>query len=204
MSLRPAGALLATALLLAACSSGGDDDDASNTAGAASCAPSSGPVTLTYTSWIPGIEEVAAVWNAKNPNIQVKVQTGPNGNGGTYQNFFNQIKAGNTPDLGQIEYDALPGFRVQDGLTDLGGCDLVAKAKDQFVDWTWNQVSFGEQGHAYGVPQDAGPMALFYRADLFEQNGIAIPKTWAEYAAAAYSSQVFGTGMPFFSNRSAR
>nr|BFE72904.1 hypothetical protein GCM10020092_062050 [Actinoplanes digitatis] len=92
MSLRPVSALLATALLLAACSSGGDDD-ASNAAGAASCAPSSGPVTLTYTSWIPGIEEVVAAWNAKNPNIQVKVQTGPNGNGGTYQNFFNQIKA---------------------------------------------------------------------------------------------------------------
>ncbi|MET8150609.1 ABC transporter substrate-binding protein [Actinoplanes sp. NPDC049668] len=198
MSLRPAGALLATALLLAACSSGGDDD-ASNTAGAASCAPSSGPVTLTYTSWIPGIEEVAAAWNAKNPNIQVKVQTGPNGNGGTYQNFFNQIKAGNTPDLGQIEYDALPGFRVQDGLTDLGGCDIVAKAKDQFVDWTWNQVSFGEQGHAYGVPQDAGPMALFYRADLFEQHGIAIPKTWDEYAAAAEKVKAAGGYITNFS-----
>ena len=121
---------------------------------------------------------MVAVWNAKNPNIQVKVQTGPNGNGGTYQNFFNQLKAGNAPDLGQIEYDALPGFRVQDGLFNLGACDIVAKAKDQFVPWTWNQVSFGDQAAAYGVPQDAGPMALFYRADLFEQHGIAVPKTW--------------------------
>jgi multiple sugar transport system substrate-binding protein len=198
MSLRPVSALLAAALLLAACSSK-SDDDASNAAGAASCAPSSGPVSLTFTSWIPGIEEVVAAWNAKNPNIQVKVQTGPNGNGGTYQNFFNQLKAGNAPDLGQIEYDALPGFRVQDGLTDLGGCDIVAQSKDQFVDWTWNQVSFGEQGHAFGVPQDAGPMALFYRADLFEQHGIAVPKTWDEYAAAAEKVKAAGGYITNFS-----
>ncbi|MEU4220503.1 extracellular solute-binding protein [Actinoplanes sp. NPDC026623] len=197
MSLRPVSALLAAALLLTACSS--KSDDASSDAGAASCAPSSGPVSLTFTSWIPGIEEVVAAWNAKNPNIQVKVQTGPNGNGGTYQNFFNQLKAGNAPDLGQIEYDALPGFRVQDGLTDLGGCDIVAKSKDQFVDWTWTQVSFGEQGHAFGVPQDAGPMALFYRADLFEKHGIAIPKTWDEYAAAAEKVKAAGGYITNFS-----
>ena len=195
---RSVGALLTATLLLAACSSGGDDAETA-TAGASSCTPSSGPVSLTYTSWIPGIEEVVEVWNAKNPNIQVKVQTGPNGNGGTYQNFFNQLKAGNAPDLGQIEYDALPGFRVQDGLVDLGGCDIVARAKDQFVDWTWNQVSFGEDGHAYGLPQDAGPMALFYRADLFSKAGIAVPATWDEYAAAAEKVKAAGGYITNFS-----
>jgi multiple sugar transport system substrate-binding protein len=197
-SLRPVSVLLASALLLAACSSGGDDSGPA-TAGASSCTPSSGPVNLTYTTWIPGIEEVVAVWNAKNPAIQVKVQTGPNGNGGTYQNFFNQLKAGNAPDLGHVEYDAMPGFRVQDGLVDLGGCDIVAQAKDQFVDWTWNQVSFGEDGHAYGVPQDAGPMALFYRADLFEKAGIAVPATWEEYAAAAEKVKAAGGSITNFS-----
>ncbi|MFI7546710.1 ABC transporter substrate-binding protein [Actinoplanes sp. NPDC049599] len=197
ISLRSVSVLLTSALLLAACSSG--DDTESTAAGASSCTPSSGPVTLTYTTWIPGIEDVVKVWNAKNPNVQVKVQTGPNGNGGTYQNFFNQLKAGNAPDLGHVEYDAMPSFRVQDGLVDLGGCDIVAKSKDQFVDWTWNQVSFGEQGHAYGVPQDAGPMALFYRADLFEKNGIAIPATWDEYAAAAEKVKAAGGYITNFS-----
>jgi multiple sugar transport system substrate-binding protein len=190
-------ALLISSLFLTACSSGDDDDGDSSTA---SCAPSSGgTVNLTYTTWIPGIEDVVKVWNDKNPNIQVKVQTGPNGNGGTYQNFFNQLKAGNTPDLGHIEYDALPSFRVQDGLFNLGACDNVAKAKDQFVPWTWNQVSFGEQNAAYGVPQDAGPMALFYRADLFEQHGIAIPKTWQEYATAAEKVKAAGGFITNFS-----
>ncbi|MCY1139386.1 extracellular solute-binding protein [Actinoplanes sp. Pm04-4] len=189
--------LLISALALSACGSGGDDTG--DTTSAASCAPSSGPVNLTYTTWIPGIENVVKVWNDKNPNIQVKVQTGPNGNGGTYQNFFNQLKAGNTPDLGHIEYDALPSFRVQDGLFDVAGCDIVAKAKDQFIPWTWNQVSFGDEKSAWGIPQDSGPMALFYRADLFEKNNIAIPKTWDEYAAAAEKVKAAGGYITNFS-----
>ncbi|GAA2703860.1 ABC transporter substrate-binding protein [Actinoplanes palleronii] len=191
--------LLTSTLALTACSSGGDDDTTATT-GAASCAPSSGgPVTLNFTSWIPNIEDVVKVWNDSHPNIQVKVQTGPNGNGGTYQNFFNQLKAGNAPDLGQIEYDALPSFRVQDGLENLAACKPVSDAKDQFIDWTWNQVSFGEQNAVYGVPQDAGPMALFYRKDLFEKAGIAIPTTWEEYTAAAEKVKAAGGYITNFS-----
>ncbi|GIF16222.1 ABC transporter substrate-binding protein [Actinoplanes teichomyceticus] len=191
------GPLLSATLALTACSSA--SDDGTTTAAAAGCAPASGPVTLTYTSWIPNIEQVVKVWNDAHPDIQVKVQTGPNGNGGTYQNFFNQLKAGNAPDLGQIEYDALPGFRVQDGLTNLAGCKPVTDAKDLFVDWTWNQVTFGEQNAVYGVPQDAGPMALFYRKDLFEKNGIAVPATWEEYAKAAEKVKAAGGYITNFS-----
>ncbi|MFV2013028.1 MULTISPECIES: ABC transporter substrate-binding protein [unclassified Micromonospora] len=189
------GVLLASTLALVACSSGDSGDSGSG----ADCSPAEGPVTLDFTSWIPGIEQVVEVWNEQNPDIQVNVQTGPNGNGGTYQNFFNQLRAGNAPDLGQIEYDALPSFRVQDGLVDLGACDIVLDARDQFVDWTWGQVSFGEEGSAYAVPQDAGPMALFYRADLFEANDIEVPTTWAEYAAAAETVRAAGGYITNFS-----
>lgn len=181
-------ALLAP-LALTACGGGDGTDAAADGDGgggeAGACEPAGEDVTLTYTSWIPGIEDVVAVWNEQNPDIQVEVQTGPNGNGGTYQNFFNQLEAGNPPDLGQIEFDALPNFRVQDGLEDLGACEDVVAAQDQFVDWTWSQVTLGEEGSVYAIPQDTGPMALFYREDLFTQNGIEVPTTWEEYAQAA-------------------
>ena len=198
---RAASVALLAVVTLTACSSGTGDaggDTAEDTASGA-CQPAGEDVTLTFTSWIPGIEEVVEVWNGANPGVQVEVQTGPNGNGGTYQNFFNQLKAGNAPDLGQIEYDALPNFRVQDGLVDLGECDIVMDAQDEFVDWTWNQVSFGEDGSAFGIPQDAGPMALFYRADLFEANNIEIPTTWAEYAEAAEKVRAAGGYITNFS-----
>ena len=188
-------AAVLSAVVLSGCSSTGSEGGSA----AASCAPAEGKVDLSFTSWIPGIEEVVDVWNAENPDIQVKVQTGPNGNSGTYQNFFNQLKAGNAPDLGQIEYDALPNFRVQNGLMDLGACDDVMAAKDDFVDWTWGQVSLGESDSVYAVPQDSGPMAMFYRADLFEQNGIAIPTTWAEYKEAAKKVRATGAYITNFS-----
>lgn len=200
---RAVSVALLSAVALAGCSSTGTSDagsdETTDTAMATGCEPSTGDVELTFTTWIPGIEDVVDLWNAENPDIQVTVQTGPNGNGGTYQNFFNQLEAGNAPDLGQIEYDALPNFRVQDGLTDLGACADVMAAQGDFVDWTWNQVSFGEEGHAYGVPQDAGPMAMFYRADLFEENGIAVPTTWAEYEEAAVKIKEAGGYITNFS-----
>jgi len=185
-------ALLSTLTLVACSSTSGSDS-------ATSCQPAGEPVTLDFTTWIPGIEDVVDIWNKANPDIQVKVQTGPNGNGGTYKNFFNQIEAGNAPDLGQIEYDALPNFRVQDGLVDLGACTEVMAAKDQFVDWTWSQVTLGTDSSVYGIPQDSGPMALFYRKDLFEKNGIPVPTTWAEYADAAQKVRDLGGYITNFS-----
>lgn len=191
-----AAALLSTvALALAGCSAAGAGADGD----AASCEPAEGDVTLTFTSWIPGIEDAVAIWNEENPEIQVEVQAGPSGNAGTYQNFFNQLEAGNAPDLGQIEYDALPNFRVQDGLEDLAACEDVVAAEDQFLDWTWGQVTLGTDDEVYGVPQDQGPMALFYRSDLFEQNGIAVPTTWEEYKAAAEQIRAMGGYITNFS-----
>ncbi|MGD8195488.1 ABC transporter substrate-binding protein [Herbiconiux sp. P18] len=177
------GVLSAIALTGCASNSGSGSADTA----AADCAPADGSVELSFTSWIPGIDKVVDLWNEKNPDIQVTVQTGPNGNGGTYKNFFNQLEAGNAPDLGQIEYDALPNFRVQDGLENIAACDGVLDSKDQFIDWTWNQVTFGEDDAVYAVPQDTGPMAMYYRKDLFEKAGIPVPTTWEEYASAAKS-----------------
>lgn len=187
-------ALSATAAL-AGCSSSSGGDGGS----AAACEPSGGTVTLDFTTWVPGMSDVVKLWNEKNPDIQVKVQTGPNGNSGTYKNFFNEVKAGNAPDLGQVEYDALPNFRVQDALADLSACADVVKAKSDFVDWTWNQVTLGSKTSIYGIPQDSGPMALFYRKDLFEKNGIAVPTTWAEYAEAAKKIRALGGYITNFS-----
>src|SRR6478735_8590934 len=119
---RSAGILalgVASAIALTGCASG---SSAGGGDAAADCAPADGPVELSFTSWIPGIDKVVDLWNKENPDIQVTVQTGPNGNGGTYKNFFNQITAGNAPDLGQIEYDALPNFLVQDGIENIAGC----------------------------------------------------------------------------------
>jgi multiple sugar transport system substrate-binding protein len=177
------------ALAFSAC--GGDDSSKSDSGGGSGasaksgdCKPSGGKVNLNFWTWVPGIDKAVKVWNQQNANIQVKVKETPAGNAGTYQNMFNALKAGNAPDLAQVEYDSLPSFRLQDGLTNLAPCGVAAR-KGDFVDWTYGQVSFNEENAAYAVPQDTGPMAFYYRKDLFKKYGITVPKTWDEFRAAA-------------------
>lgn len=172
---------VAPLVALAACGGGGGGG---GEAAAAGCEPSEGPVELTFTSWVPGVEEAVALWNKQNPDVQVRAESVPAGNAGTYSNLFNALQANTAPDLSQVEYDSLSSFRLQNGLVDIAACAGITDSESQFVDWTWSQVQLGDEG-VYAVPQDTGPMALFYRKDLFDAAGIAPPTTWEEYYEAA-------------------
>jgi multiple sugar transport system substrate-binding protein len=163
-------------LALAACSS------SPAPASGASSGSSSGKVTLTFWTWVPGMAKVVSLWNSAHPDIQVTVNEVTSGNAGSYAKMFSALQAGNAPDLGQVEYATLPNFEHVGGLVDLSqyGADSV---KSDFVPWTWGQVS---QGSAiYAIPQDTGPMGLFYRADLFTKYGLPVPTTWAQYLSDA-------------------
>ncbi|HEY4388927.1 MAG TPA: extracellular solute-binding protein, partial [Ktedonobacteraceae bacterium] len=141
----------------------------------------SGPVNLTYWSWIPNIDKQVALFNQTHPNIHVTLQNVGSGPV-EYNKLYTAIKANNTPDLAQVEFQLLPTFETTGGLLDMSAYG-AASVKDQYVPWTWSQVT---QGSAiYAIPQDTGPMAMFYRADIFQKYNIAVPTTWDEYAAAA-------------------
>ncbi|MGP4114718.1 ABC transporter substrate-binding protein [Streptomyces sp. 4N509B] len=174
---------LAVLPLLAAGCSGGDGTG-TGTGPNAGCEPANEKVTIEFWSWVPGIEEAVDLWNAENPRIQVELRQVPDGVSGTYQNYSNAVRAGQgAPDLGMIEYDTLPSFRLQNALTDIGPCGAAA-ARDAFADFTWPLVTFGEEEAVYGLPQDTGPMVMYYRADLFREYGIEVPETWEDFAEA--------------------
>ncbi|MFD3569500.1 ABC transporter substrate-binding protein [Streptomyces sp. NPDC058667] len=188
------GAALALTMVTG-CGGGGTGESA-----AGACEPASGKVTLQYWSWVPGMEQAVDLWNREHPDIQVELKNTPSGNAGTYQNLSNALKAGKAPDLGQIEYDSLASFRLKEGLRDISSCPGVTEAETRFADWTWSQVEFGAEGEdgVWAVPQDTGPMALFYRKDVFEDLGIAVPKTWQEYEAAARTVRKAGKYITHF------
>ncbi|MGZ4601474.1 MAG: ABC transporter substrate-binding protein [Oryzihumus sp.] len=204
---RAVALLLALPLVAtAACSSSGSESSSGSggggTAAASSCKPASGKVTLQFWTWVPGMQQVVDKWNAANPDIQVQVKETPAGNAGTYQNMFNALKANTAPDLGQVEYDSLASFRLQKGLKDISGCAGVNDAKAQFPDWTWSQVQMGGPG-VYAVPQDIGPMALFYRKDIFDKAGLKPPATWDEYARDAQVLKARGVYITHFPQQDA-
>src|SRR4028118_1055490 len=182
-------------LALAACG-GGDEETAAGGGGSGACEASDGDVELTFVTWVPGMDQVVEMWNEENPDVQVTVETTPAGNAGTYSNLFNGLEAGTAPDLSQIEYDSLPSFRLQDGLQDISACEGISDASGDFVDWTWSQVQLGDEG-VYAIPQDTGPMALFYREDLFTQAGITTPPpTRARTPPAAWRCSTARTCSP--------
>lgn len=137
--------------------------------------------TITYWSWTPSAEAQVAAFEKAYPEVDVKlVNAGTNTE--EYTKLQNAIKAGSGgPDVVQIEYYAMPQFALSDSLVDLSAYGL-GELEDQYTASTWGSVNI--DGKLYGLPQDSGPMALFYNATVFEQFGIAVPTTWDEYIAA--------------------
>ncbi|MEU7472835.1 extracellular solute-binding protein [Streptomyces sp. NPDC044984] len=164
-------ALGATAL--AACGSSSDDGGAQ-----------SGPVSLTYWTWTPGMDKVVDLWNkgpGKKEQITVTVKKQASGDT-LVTKILTAHKAGKAPDLVQAEYQALPTLVSNDALADIA--DTVGDAKSKFAEGVWQQTTLGTDA-VYAVPQDIGPMMFYYREDLFKEYGLSVPATWEEFAETA-------------------
>ncbi|MEU1909713.1 ABC transporter substrate-binding protein [Streptomyces hygroscopicus] len=153
-------------------------------------------ITLTFWSWVPGIDKPVAQWNRENPEVRVEVEKVSAVDGAQYAKMHAAIKAGSPPDLGQIEYPVVPSFLVDNGLLDLTEYGVAAH-KDKFIGWQWQQSVFGKA--VYAVPQASGPMGLFIRRDLFDRWGIEPPATWDDYEAAAEAIRNEGAWIETFS-----
>jgi len=138
--------------------------------------------TITYWSWTPSAEAQVAAFEKQYPKVKVKlVNAGTNTT--EYTKLQNAIKAGSgAPDVAQVEYYAIPQFALSDSLVDLKGYGFD-KLQNDYTPGPWGSVNVG--GKLVGLPQDSGPMAMFYNKTLFDKYGIAVPKTWDEYVAAA-------------------
>jgi multiple sugar transport system substrate-binding protein len=139
-------------------------------------------VTLTFWSWVPKLQDEVKLFEQAHPNIKVKLVNAGQGTP-EYTKLRTALKAGSgAPDVVQVEFQYIPTFTQIKGLVDLAkyGANGI---KGDYVPWTWAQVSKG--GKVYAIPQDSGPMGLLYRKDIFDRYGINVPRTWAEYAAAA-------------------
>ncbi|MGW2822408.1 ABC transporter substrate-binding protein [Streptomyces sp. NPDC001443] len=164
-------ALGATAL--AACGSSDDSDEAA-----------SGPVSLTYWTWTPGMDKVVDLWNkgrGKKEQITVTVKKQASGDS-LVTKILTAHKAKQAPDLVQAEYQALPTLVSNDALADIS--KNVGDAKGEFADGVWQQTTLGTDA-VYAIPQDIGPMMFYYREDLFKKYGLTVPTTWDQFAETA-------------------
>src|SRR5262245_27400664 len=80
----------------------------------------SGPVSLTYWTWTPGMDKVVDLWNkgpGKKDQITVTVKKLASGYT-LVTKILTAHKAGKAPDLVQAEYQALPTLVSNDAVAD--------------------------------------------------------------------------------------
>ncbi|SNR87039.1 ABC transporter substrate-binding protein [Actinoplanes regularis] len=180
------GAAMSLTLLAAGCGSSDDGTDSTPAKTTVSDADVEAALqaggNLTVWAWEPTLTKVVADFQIKYPKVKVNLIKNGSGND-QYTALQNAIKAGTgVPDVAQIEYYALSQFALSKAVTDLN--TFGAKSLDgTFTPGPWSSVHAGDK--IYGLPMDSGPMALFYNKEVFDKYGIAIPKTWEDYAAAA-------------------
>ncbi|MDN3495659.1 extracellular solute-binding protein [Planococcus sp. APC 4015] len=157
------------ALVVSGCAAGGGTDGADG-----------GTVTLEYWAWGTAQKPLVDEWNSTHPDIQV-THTDAGGGSDSSAKLVTAARAGSAPDVALVEYNTLPAMIVAGVATDIS--EYVGDVEADFAPGVWSQATF--DGASYGVPQDAGPQALTYNAARFEELGIAVPTTWAEFADAA-------------------
>ena len=138
--------------------------------------------TITVWAWAPQVTDIVKQFEQQYPNVTVNLV-----NAGTatdeYTKLQNAIKAGSgVPDVAQIEYYALPQFSLTNSLAPLSDVGL-GDLKSDYSQAVWDAISPG--GVAQALPQDTGPMALFYNKKIFDKYGLTVPATWDDYLADA-------------------
>ncbi|MFJ5969254.1 ABC transporter substrate-binding protein [Streptomyces sp. NPDC093060] len=165
-------AVAALGLLATACGGNG---------GSTGSASDGKPVTIDYWTWTLGAKSTVDAFNRTHKDIKVRFTEIPSSTEG-YSKLANAVKAGNAPDVATIEYQMVPEFASQGNLIDL--TEYAGETvRTKFPKPVQSLVTFG--GRTWTVPYDVAPQLLYYRTDLFKKYGIAVPKTWDEFRAAA-------------------
>ncbi|MEV6447450.1 sugar ABC transporter substrate-binding protein [Amycolatopsis sp. NPDC051716] len=148
---------------------------------ASSTTTASGATRVRIWSWLTGMDKYVAGFNAAHPDITVELNVIAAGLKGGYAQQTNALRAHNAPDILHAEYQGLPQLLTTGGLRDL--TDDLADLERGYSPAAWQGVRPG--GRTWAVPMDLAPMVLYYRKDLFDRHGIAVPRTWEEFRTAA-------------------
>lgn len=157
-----------------------------------------GPVELEFWAWGSNIDKRTEVWNAENPEIQVKISAPATG-ADMPTRVLSAVRAGDGPDIVQAEYTQMPTYVSADVLAPLDSERDVLEAA--FSPSVLETVTFDDS--VFGIPQDLGPALFLYRNDIFEANGLKPATTWEEFRALAEQVRSLEGGDKYLFNFSA-
>lgn len=164
--------------------------------------------TIEYFSFtagsdqIPALEELIAVFEAENPDIEIRYSTADFGS--YFTKLQTDFAAGNAPDVFELNYENFVTFASRDTLLPID--DYVEASENIGVDTFYSAAlnAFAYDGAQLGLPITFSTVMLFYNKDLFDAAGVEYPNdewTWDDVMAAATAitdapNRVWGISQP--------
>lgn len=182
-----AGLAVATALgSMTACSKSSDTQEAATGASEAqkggeaaeNSASSAGSVEIEFLSQkredVDLFDEILADFMAKNPGIRIS-QTTTTGS----VSFSSRVASNDVPELGNVYASTAYRTMAEEGLfMDLSGQDFLGRIPEEYLD-----LFTLEDGRVFAVPVNVNAFGLYVNMDIYEEQGLELPKTYEELIA---------------------
>jgi raffinose/stachyose/melibiose transport system substrate-binding protein len=141
------------------------------------------PVTLTYLvdesqGTQDTVRAMVDAYMALHPNVTINVELRPGGTEG--DNIVKtRLATGDMPDIFWYNSGSLlQALKPTETLVDLSNEQFIANIQEAFL------PTVSQNGQVFGVPSGtAMGGGILYNKKIYEQLGLSVPKTWAEFAA---------------------
>ncbi|AZB57599.1 sugar ABC transporter substrate-binding protein [Cereibacter sphaeroides] len=128
------------------------------------------------------MSDLVAKFEEANSGIKIDAQNVPWNS--YYDNLYTAIVGGNAPDAAMLKMFALPRLLEMEALEPLDEMIAGWEGRDDILDNLFD-LTEAEDGKHYYLPVQYVALYLYYRADMFEELGLAPPETCDQFREAA-------------------
>src|SRR5690606_20555593 len=156
----------------------------------------------TSSDKIEALEELIAVFESENPDIEINYTTADFGS--YFTKLQTDFAAGNAPDVFELNYENFVTFASRDTLLDIG--DYLENSEKTGVDTFYPAAlgAFAYDGAQLALPITFSTVMLYYNKDMFDAAGIEYPNSewvWEDVIDAATAltdapNRVWGISQP--------
>lgn len=150
------------------------------------------------SEWAEAVKELADSSFTPQTGIAVNIKTVPASqlNTGSANVLLLSIISGNAPDVAMgVASNSPVEFAIRDAVVDLSTMPDFNEVKSRFLQNIF--VPYEYSGGTYALPETMNFTVMFYRQDIAERYGIAVPNTWDELYHEILPA-LYKNGMSFY------
>lgn len=175
----PAGIRRAVALVVVAATVGALGGCAAN----AGTGPAEIIFHMSKPEAIPFFRDLTAHFNADQSDVQVSLDTASNLSAGFLR--------GNPPDVGLLNYNMeMSRFMERGALSDLSDMPEAQRIRPDVQELVDQYATY--PGRTSVLPYSVAAASVIYNVQMFEDNGLSVPTTWAELIAVCDTLKAAG------------